>query len=391
MTSPVWVQTPAVAPPTRRALLRGVLAFRWLVLGWMAAVYLWEIWERGRRDDRVDVAHPWAGVALLGVALAITIAIQVAYRTDPDRLVRPPLPIAEIAVASLLEFLDTWVYGAVHSQALPTVWPLAAIFTVAIAAGTRLAVITGAGIGLARYVGWLVFPYPGDTGPWSLSRLASLVLFAVAGWVAGRLLEQQAHSDGEILAFRARETAFKAREEVARTLHDGVLQTLAVIQRRSDDDALIELARSQEHELRQYLFGAGRLGEETAAADLGTALRDVGRHAEQRYGLRVKVICAPDLESPAPASVAAITGAVTEALNNAAKHGGAAGATVYAEPFDDDTVFVSVKDDGAGFDHDAVTRGEGLDGSITGRIADAGGRVEIDGRPGRGAEIRMYV
>ena len=51
----------------------------------------------------------------------------------------------------------------------------------------------------------------------------------------------------------------------------------------------------------------------------------------------------------------------------------------------------SVKDDGRGFDPLAITEGEGLRRSIRGRLAEIDGRVEVDGRQGRGAEIRMWV
>ena len=91
------------------------------------------------------------------------------------------------------------------------------------------------------------------------------------------------------------------------------------------------------------------------------------------------------------ARVVGFAGAVAEALTNASKHGRAGRATVYAEPGDDDAAFVSVKDDGSGFDPATIARGQGLHGSITGRITDAGGRVEIDGRPGRGTEVRIWL
>ncbi len=372
---------PRISPPTRATLLRGILAFRWLVGIWMTVVFLWEIWDRGRSDRVLDVAHPVAGILLLACALSVTGWLTVRYRRDVEALVLPTPVLVEIAVGAVLLFLDTWVYGSVHSQALPTIWPVAVIFTVAIAAGTRPAVATGVGLGLARYLGWLIFPFPDVISPWSLSRIASIVLFGVAGWVAGYLLSQQEAADREISTFRA-------REEVARTLHDGVLQTLAVIQRRSDDADLVTLARTQELELREYLFGTVKVD-----ADIASALRAAARRAEQRYGLTVQVVCAPDLPPGSPDSIHALGSAVGEVLNNAVKHGGADKVTVYAEPTDDKvpSIFVSVKDNGAGFDPATVTEGQGLRRSVRGRIADVGGRVEIDGHPGRGAEVRMWV
>jgi signal transduction histidine kinase len=206
-----------------------------------------------------------------------------------------------------------------------------------------------------------------------------MVLLAVSGWVIGYMLRRLAETDRYISAFRA-------REEVARTLHDGVLQTLAVIQRRSTDDELVALARSQEHELRDYLFGSSAVEE-----DLAAGLRSAARRAEQRYGIRVQVVAAPDLPNGSQETIQRITAAVGEALTNAAKHGDARSATVYAEPEGDGSVFVSVKDDGDGFDQNTVVEGEGLSRSIRGRMAEVGGRVEVDGRPGRGTEVRMWL
>lgn len=376
------IRAPRISPPTRNSLLRGVLAFRLIVGLWMTVVFVWEIWERTSNDPlglEDDVAHPAVGLVLLATAWALMLLITISYRRSAAAVLRPSLIIGEIAIAATLLFADSWVYGTPHSQALPTVWPIASIFTVAIAAGTNLAVLTGVGLGLSRYLGWLLFRYEVDDGPWSLARIASTVLFAVAGWVAGYLLTQQEAADRSISAFRA-------REEVARTLHDGVLQTLAVIQRRSEDAELVDLARTQELELRDYLFhGTAK------AQDMAAALRSSARTAEQRHGIRVEVICAPDLPAGSDRVVNATAAAVGEALTNAARHGGAATATVYAEPGADHDFFVSVRDRGSGFDPAAVTNGEGLRRSIQGRIEELGGRVEIDGRPGSGAEVTIHV
>jgi signal transduction histidine kinase len=79
-------------------------------------------------------------------------------------------------------------------------------------------------------------------------------------------------------------------------------------------------------------------------------------------------------------------------LTNAAKHSGASRVFVYAEPSDDDgTVFCSVRDDGCGFEFEPALVGEGLRRSIHGRIDDAGGRVEVESKRGRGTEVRLWV
>ena len=376
-----------ISPPTRRGLLRGLISYRWLTFAWLTAVYAWEVFQRNQRGIGDDVvARPAVGFVLVGAVLALNAWLTLLYRIDADLLLKPAPILTELGLAAVLMIADVWVYGfADHAQSLPSVWVIAAVFATAIAAGKQPAVIAGAGLGLARYVGWL--PYaPDGEGFYSLLRVASWVLLIVAGWTTGFVLTKLEEADRSISAYRA-------REEVARTLHDGVLQTLAVIQRRSDDTELVDLARTQELELREYLFGAAPV-----ETDLASGLRAAARRAEQRYGLRVEVITAPDLPGGSERDIHAICGAVGEALTNASKHGDAVKATIYAEPDEygdendaDRTVFISVKDDGRGFDTDAVDEGQGLARSIKGRIIEAGGRVEVDGRLGRGAEIRMWV
>lgn len=368
-----------LSPPTRRGLLRGLLAYRWLTVAWAVLVFTWEVTTEGSSDG--PVANPTAGFALLTAAVVVTAWLTTEFRQRPDRLVRPPAILVEIALGTVMLGADTWVYGPTdHAQTLPTVWVVAAVASAAIGGGRRAAVLTGVGMGLARTLGQLLVD---DRPGASLTGLTTIALLGVSGWVLGYLLQRLVESESSISAYRA-------REEVARTLHDGVLQTLALIQRQAQDDELRALARSQEQELRRYLFdGSG--SSEASSTDLAAGLRAAARRAEQRYDIRVTVVAAPDLPAIEAATTERLAAAAGEALTNASKHGAATTATIYAEPDDNGGVFVSIKDNGVGFDPAETSEGEGLSRSIRGRMTEIGGRVEIDGRPGRGVEVRMWV
>ena len=88
-----------------------------------------------------------------------------------------------------------------------------------------------------------------------------------------------------------------------------------------------------------------------------------------------------------PLVIEAIAGAVGEALTNASKHGDARRATVFVDV--DDTVFCSVKDDGAGFDPEQTPEGLGITASIRGRLTEVGGSVTVTSRQGQGAEVAL--
>jgi signal transduction histidine kinase len=372
-----------------RSVLQGLAAFRWGAWLWMATVLL---------VSRGDLARPWLAVVLAGAALAVTAADTVLLRRDPDALLRPGPLAAELVVGASLVLCDGWAYGPDHafstSQSLGSVWPLAGILGAAVAAGPLAGVAAGITLGLARVGATLANGAEVDTGGKVLSLTNTVVFYALGGAATGYVARLLRRAESQISAARA-------REEVARTLHDGVLQTLAVVERRTADPGLARLAREQERELREYLFGvAAQRGDGGNGAgatvgpgggDLGTALRAAAARFEDSFGGRAQVLVAEDLPSLPPERVAALAGAAGEALMNAGKHGRAGRVTVFVEPADDGGVFCSVKDDGRGFDPVTTPPGQGLTHSIRERMEEAGGRADVNSRPGAGTEVCLWL
>jgi signal transduction histidine kinase len=370
-----------------RSVLQGLAAFRWGAWLWMATVLL---------VSRGDLARPWLAVVLVGAALAVTALDTVLLRRDPDALLRSGPLVAELAVGAALVLCDGWAYGPDHafstSQSLGSVWPLAGILGTAVALGPMAGVAAGVTLGLARVGATLVNGAEVDTGGKVLSLTNTVVFYALGGAATGYVAALLRRAESQISAARA-------REEVARTLHDGVLQTLAVVERRANDPGLARLAREQERELREYLFGvAARTpdGRDTATVgpgggDLGAALRAAAARFEDSFGGRAQVLVAEDLPPLPSERVAALAGAAGEALMNAGKHGRAGRVTVFVEPADDGGVFCSVKDDGRGFDPVSTPPGQGLTRSIRERMQEAGGRVDVNSRPGAGTEVCLWL
>lgn len=357
--------------PLVRSLVSGLTAFRVACLVWLVAILV----ATRNEVDRLGVAF-----ALVAAATVVTVVWSLRLRSEgPTALLgRKPLAI-DVTVAASLAVGDGIVFDGPHSLSLGSSWPLTSVLSVAIGWGTRGGAAAGIVVGVANAVGDLVEGVPWTFGE-ILSRASTLFLYTMAGAMAGYASRRLITAEAEIAMTRA-------RDEVARTLHDGVLQTLAVVQRRSDDAQLAALAKDQERELREYLFGAGVAD---GGGDLGAALRHVAARAEKRDGTSIRIVVAPDVPTLDPAVVDALAGAVGEACTNAAKHGDARTVTVYAEPTDDGLV-CSVKDDGRGFEPGSAAEGVGLTRSIRGRMAEVGGHVDVDPNPGRGTEVRLTV
>ena len=172
---------------------------------------------------------------------------------------------------------------------------------------------------------------------------------------------------------------------MAAHLHDSVLQTLALIQKNSTDATMVaRLARSQERDLRSWLF-------ESVGTDVTLAgeLRAHAAIVEDTYAVVVDVVAVGDLDMTE--ALKPITDATREALTNAAKHAGVPRIDVYAE-VSADAVDVFVRDRGAGFDPSTVADDrQGVRGSIIDRMARHGGSGEVRSTPGDGTEVRLHL
>jgi signal transduction histidine kinase len=376
-----------------RSVLRGLAVFRWAAWVWMATVLVLA---------RRALVLPWVAVGLVLAALAVTVWITLLLRRDEGAVCRASVVGSEITVAFALQVADGFVYRAPHvfqpEQPLGVGWPTAVILSAGVAFGPWIGLGVGALMGLGRSISSIL--HVGDQAPdtvtfvagltpqQTLSLVTTTVLFSLAGGVAGHAMRLIREAEQRITRAERRLADAHAREGIARQLHDGVLQTLAVVERRAEDPQLARLARDQERDLRAYLFGTAQ--DAIGRGVLGDALRHAARRAELAFGGRVEVLVPDDLPELDRDRIDGLAGAVGEALTNAGKHGGAQRVVVYVEPTEAG-IFCSVRDDGGGFDPAAVTEGVGLPRSLRGRIEELGGRVEIDAAPGRGTDVRISL
>jgi len=191
----------------------------------------------------------------------------------------------------------------------------------------------------------------------------------------------------QLVAERRERIRSDERAEVAAHLHDSVLQTLALVQRRADDPReVVRLARMQERELRSWLLE----GEQSSDAhgSLGTVLEEIAADVETEHGVPVEVVRVRDCPA---AGMQPLLLAAREAIANAVRHSGASSVAVYLE-VEVQRVSVFVRDRGRGFDPAAVASDRrGISGSIVDRLARAGGTAEVRSTPGEGTEVEMSM
>lgn len=320
------------------------------------------------------------GVALALIVLGILLLLRAVGLWFGDALVGP-IVLAAVGSAVLWARSDdhqraNWsrIGGRVPAGAVERA-ASAPVSPVRIAIGTLF--VAGAAVG---------FIAAND----ALDAAGDLVLAVVAA-VAGigllfgpwlwRLIDQ-------LGAERRERVRQEERAELAAHLHDSVLQTLAMIQRSSDQPRrMVALARSQERELRGWLYGgATTTGPATTVAERAAHL---AQEIETTYEVGVELVTVGD--APLDDQLHALLAATREAAVNAARHAGVEVVDVYLE-VDPDEALAFVRDRGRGFDPAAVPADRhGIRGSIVDRVERHGGTATVRTTLGEGTEIELCV
>lgn len=203
------------------------------------------------------------------------------------------------------------------------------------------------------------------------------VAFAIVPWINSLIQDL-----GTERALKERE---EERADMTAHLHDGVLQTLALIQVHSEEpQTVFTLARQQERELREWLYQERTTSDRSVSA----GLKDIAAHIEDEHGKPIEVVTVGDAQPSVQTD--ALLDAANQALVNAVTHG-AEPIAVYCEA-GSEIVEIFVRDHGTGFDIQSIPESRlGIRESIIGRIRRRGGTVEIVSRPEWGTEVRMHM
>ena len=357
---------------------RAIAAFRWLTLVYAVALNL----------DDLDHVHSKAWcLATLGVMAAWTVGATLCYARPGLR--RHALFVVDLVISNatvLATLLVETPARLAHGQfTVPTVWAA----TVVMAWALRWEVVGGllATVALGAANVTVVAGQP------TRGTVHNMVLVLLAAIVIGYVAEVLRQVDLIMVEAWREQGAVAERDRLARQIHDGVLQVLALVRRRGaglDGPAgeLAALAGEQEAALRALV-----------AADVAPA-------AAGEVDLCVLVAplvatASVELVAPAdpvilPAAIGAeVAAAVGAALHNVAEHAPGAQAWVVIEE-DPDDVLVTVRDDGPGLPpgrlEAAAAAGRlGVVQSIRGRIRALGGAVTITSAPGEGTEVELRV
>lgn len=360
----MWLQPAAIEVTDRLiralAVLRVVVLLNALVLN----VYRWANFE-----------HPEGAVVVLTAMTGWTGVVIWGTRSAERR--RPWLLVADLAVAVAAMASTPLLKGPEFNATVPGFWVMGALMAWAVQWRWRGGLLAAAALSATDLA---IRPELTQT------NYGNVFLLMIGGPIVGSMCESlQRSAVARDEAERAAAAAAE-RSRLARVVHDGVLQVLALVQRRSSElgGELAELGRlagEQEAALRSLIRQQDAISapSDDATVDLCTALGDVERRSSPRVHL-VTPGAPVHLGAAAAAEVLAVVGAC---LDNVTHHVGAeADAWVLLEDLEDQ-IIVGVRDDGPGIPpgrlDQAVREGRlGVAESIRGRIRDLGGTATLN-------------
>ncbi|WP_375491242.1 MacS family sensor histidine kinase [uncultured Jatrophihabitans sp.] len=362
----------------RLSLWRAACVFR--VVGLAVCVFLIVLWQPIYRRPSIAV------LAAVGMAVVTAAVLVLGWRGYAHRR---GFVLADAVVTLGLTLLSIPAQTATQQHGgmvtLTTIWAAGPTVEAAFVAGP----FGGLAVGAVQYA-----VAAGIAQQWDGRTLYSGVLLLVTGAVVGFVVQLATRAEDDLRVAEATRAATAERERIARSIHDGVLQVLALVHRagaRADGEwaQLAAAAAEQETALRGLLAWQDAPAPRDGMCDLATDLRGLA-------GPRVTV-AAPGEPVLLDAQVAEeVVAAVRAALHNVVMHAGdGARAWVLLDALEAE-LHVCVRDDGAGMAPDRLDTAArdgrlGVARSIRGRVTELRGTVDITSAPARGTEVRMVI
>ncbi|KUN86916.1 MacS family sensor histidine kinase [Streptomyces griseoruber] len=318
----------------------------------------------------------------------------------------------DLAVALTGIVLTPLVVSEQHIQdggpTLPSIWTAGSVLAFAIKGGWRWAAFASTPVAVANLI---------ERGHPARDTVHNVILVWVASIAIGYVVEVARASERTLARALEIEAATRERERLARDIHDGVLQVLAMVQRRGtvlggDAAELGRLAGEQEVALRTLVSGGlvpvSRVSEDLAEGAV-VRLVEVPEEPEGSDGpVDLRTLLAPyaaakvALAEPGapvllePAAARELAAAVGAALDNVRRHAGEEARAWILVEDEAGEVIVTVRDDGPGIPEGRLAQAEGegrlgVAQSIRGRLRDLGGRAELISTPGQGTEVELTV
>jgi signal transduction histidine kinase len=355
-------------------MLRALAVLRLVVL--LNAVVLYLV-----NHDAYD--HALVGALVMGFLVLWTVFVIWAYAAPARRV--PALLVADLVVAVAAIGITPYVKGPGFNATLPGFWVMGVVLAWAILWRLPGGLAAAAAVATADIVLREEFAQ-GDYG--------NIFLLVLGGAIVGFLSELLQEMAGQRDRAERRAAAAAERQRLARVVHDGVLQVLALVQRRGADlgpegAELGRLAGEQEVRLRALVHQDSRDVAPVGDRDLVELLTGL-----QSAQVHVAVPGGPVILPAEQASE--VTAAVESCLSNVRHHvGPEAEAWVLLEELDDRWV-VSVRDDGPGIaegrlEQSAAEGRLGVRQSIVGRMRDLGGTATLRSVVGEGTEWELAV
>ncbi|MFH9008309.1 sensor histidine kinase [Streptomyces afghaniensis] len=349
------------------------------------------------------------GVPVRAVAVALLVPLVPLYVLAGRRLIRGDPPDQRQAIAYLAAALGLFLPPAVLVGET-RVLTFALIPHCFMTLRLRSALVAVAVINLVPVTGWALLwrPDARDVLFNALFCLVTLVFSVVIGIWTIRIIEQSqgraeliAELDAsrhEIGRLSEAHGALAERERLAREIHDTLAQgftSLVMLIQAVEAELDHDLPEARRHlrlmdeTARQNLAEARALVAGGAPADLdGASLPDALGRLAARHDAALEVT-GPVRTLPAGPEVVALR-ACQEALANARKHAGSSVPVRVSLAYADNSLTVSVRDDGGGFDPSAACGGYGLAG-LRARAVEVGGTAEVRSAPGDGTVVTVRL